>query len=171
MPGRFVLSVAARRAGWSRSGGIAHRFADRPRTAGGRFSIDSIPCAFASETAQSPAPPSRRHIPTPTTGARESALDRRSLPRARPRPRGQTGRKYATLRNAPPTSSRSNHMPDSHAATLVSTAPQMPPTCLTLSTLPNSSPSAMYSSDTGTVRATAPAIFAVGGSPIPTATK
>ena len=50
------------------------------------------------------------------------------------------GSAYEIFLKVPPTSSRSNQMPESHADTLVKSAPQIPPTCLSLNKLPQSSP-------------------------------
>ena len=46
----------------------------------------------------------------------------------------------AIFRKVPPTKSRSNHTPESHPERLVSSAPQIPPTCFTPNTLPQRRP-------------------------------
>ena len=50
---------------------------------------------------------------------------------------------FAIFLNTPPTSSTSNQIPDIQADKLVSNAPQIPPTCFELKTLPQISPKAM----------------------------
>ena len=62
-------------------------------------------------------------------------------------------------------------MPDSHAVTLVSSAPQMPPTCFTVSTLPHSSPSAMKNTAAAIVSPNAAAVRPLSGSPSGTAAR
>ena len=75
------------------------------------------------------------------------------------------GKIFATFLKVPPTSSRSNHTPESQAVRLVSNAPQIPPTCFMLKILPQRSPSAIKNNDTGKINITTYKIVTVIGSP------
>ena len=75
------------------------------------------------------------------------------------------GNKFAILPNIPPTSSKSNHTPESQADKFVSNAPQIPPTCFTLKILPHKSPSAIWKIAKGIMAKMAYTIFIVTGSP------
>ena len=62
------------------------------------------------------------------------------------------GKRFATFSNAPPTNSKSNQIPDNHAERLVNNAPQIPPTCLSLKTLPQRTPMLIYNKQTGIIK-------------------
>ena len=58
---------------------------------------------------------------------------------------------YANFLNPPPISSKSNQIPENQAERFVSKAPQIPPTCLSLNILPQSSHIPIYKSAMGII--------------------
>ena len=81
------------------------------------------------------------------------------------------GKRLAIFSNQPPTNDKSNHTPESQAERLVNNAPQIPPTCLTVNTLPHNSPKAIYNTETGNTITSAYTIFTLMGKPSANATK
>ena len=75
------------------------------------------------------------------------------------------GRAFAIFLKPPPTSSKSNQVPDNHAERFVSSAPQIPPTCLSFNMLPKSSPRAINKIEVGIINSSANKMFKLGVNP------